>query len=110
MLHSIIRRTRAAGLAATLLGALASAGAGAEQPPQPPINLRSHDGSVSISGRLLAFEDGVYVIDASGLGVLRIDSADVDCRGPLCPPLKARDRKSGARDPRGGLGAPSAAS
>ena len=52
-----------------------------------PISLKNKDGSLSVSGQLAGFEDGFYLIEIEGIGVLRIDSLAVECAGDGCPVL-----------------------
>lgn len=46
--------------------------------------LSSKDGSVSITGELLAYEDGFFNIKTS-LGTMRIDASQMNCEGDSCP-------------------------
>ena len=48
------------------------------------VSLTSDDGVVSISGRLLAFEDGVYLVETS-IGTLSVRADRVTCIGDACP-------------------------
>ena len=66
-------------LAATAWATLADAQQNA------PVQLRSIDGTISVSGNLVAIENGVYVIDVKGLGILRVDAGKVECTGVVCP-------------------------
>ncbi|MBL4806757.1 MAG: substrate-binding domain-containing protein [Rhodobacteraceae bacterium] len=49
-----------------------------------PVTLTALDGSISMSGDLISFEDGYFVI-ATSLGDWRIESAAVNCEGIACP-------------------------
>lgn len=49
--------------------------------------LSSKDGSVSITGDLLAYEDGFFNIKTS-LGTMRIDASQMNCEGDACPQLE----------------------
>jgi phosphate transport system substrate-binding protein len=51
---------------------------------QSAVVLTSKDGSVSITGELLAFEDGFFNIRTS-LGTMRIDGSRMNCDGDACP-------------------------
>ncbi|MFQ6546624.1 substrate-binding domain-containing protein [Aestuariibius sp. 2305UL40-4] len=51
---------------------------------KPTIELRTPDGTISVTGELMEFADGYYVV-RSNLGMLRLDSRSVDCIGVLCP-------------------------
>lgn len=46
--------------------------------------LKSDDGNIDITGELIDFRDGVYIID-SVLGELRLSSDKVSCVGEACP-------------------------
>lgn len=59
-------------------------GAGA----QAEVTLKSHDGSVSLEGDLIAFGDDVYVLRTNDMGTLRIPAANVFCEGPDCPVIE----------------------
>ena len=48
------------------------------------VTLKSADGALTISGELLAFEDGFYRISTS-IGDLSISENDVTCEGDACP-------------------------
>lgn len=48
------------------------------------ITLRSIDGGVDLTGELIAFEDGSYLID-SAYGTLRVRAELVECIGDGCP-------------------------
>lgn len=50
-----------------------------------PIQLESVDGSMSISGNLLSFENNTYIVETNDMGTLRIKAASVICTGILCP-------------------------
>lgn len=54
-----------------------------------PIQLESTDGSMSVSGQLLSFEDNLYVIQTPDLGTLQIKAETVICTGILCPAVSA---------------------
>ncbi len=64
---------------ASLLGVLTATTALSEQ-----VVLRSLDGSISITGDLVKFEDGIYSIN-SAVGTMGIAAALVECEGPGCP-------------------------
>lgn len=64
-----------------------------------PISLRNQDGSLSVSGQLAGFEDGYYLIEIEGIGVLRIDSQAVECTGDGCPILTPEFGIHGAEAP-----------
>lgn len=49
-----------------------------------PVELISHDGSVSVSGELIEFDGSTYTI-RTALGNLFIDSEQVECLGAGCP-------------------------
>ena len=53
---------------------------------QDDINLRSQDGSVDISGKFVALENGTYHVRTE-LGALKISAERVDCFGDACPTL-----------------------
>ncbi len=50
-----------------------------------PIQLEANDGSMSISGQLLSYEDGMYIVETEELGTLRIQAKSVTCTGLVCP-------------------------
>ncbi len=50
-----------------------------------PIQLESVDGSMSISGQLLSFENNTYIVETEDIGTLRIKASSVICTGILCP-------------------------
>lgn len=52
------------------------------------VTLRSHDGSVEISGDLLGFDGEFYRVDTV-YGELTLDGSGVVCVGPGCPNLEA---------------------
>lgn len=70
------------GMAASML-ALAALPSTAQQ--NAPIQLQSTDGSISITGQLLSFQNGIYIVDAEGLGSIQIQASAVNCIGILCP-------------------------
>ncbi|WP_297770828.1 phosphate ABC transporter substrate-binding/OmpA family protein [uncultured Roseovarius sp.] len=51
------------------------------------VTLRSHDGSVEISGNLLGFDGEFYRVDTI-YGELTVDGSGVACDGPGCPNLE----------------------
>ena len=70
-----------------VLTAMASPGWAQTATERARISLQNADGSFSISGDLVGFEDGHYLIDVQNIGVLRIDSRAVECTGDGCPVL-----------------------
>ncbi|MCG3268738.1 C4-dicarboxylate ABC transporter substrate-binding protein [Yoonia sp. I 8.24] len=48
------------------------------------VTLTSRDGAINITGELLEFQDGNYVIE-SGFGPIRVAADQVDCVGDACP-------------------------
>ncbi len=52
------------------------------------VQLIAYDGSATIAGRLLGYDDQTYHIETN-LGVLRIAEKWVRCEGVLCPRLDA---------------------
>jgi len=52
------------------------------------VTLRSHDGTVEISGNLLGFDGEFYRVDTV-YGELTVDGSGVACEGPGCPNLEA---------------------
>ena len=54
----------------------------------PPVELKSEDGTVSLRGTLVSFDDGFYVLDTE-LGRMRIDSDTIACVGIVCPVIEA---------------------
>lgn len=57
----------------------------AEAQQTAPVTLESGDGTVSVTGNLISFQDGVYFIEAEGIGLLKIDAANIVCTGVVCP-------------------------
>jgi phosphate transport system substrate-binding protein len=53
-----------------------------------PIQLDSTDGTMSISGQLLGFENNVYIVETDNLGTLQIQAGSVVCSGLLCPKIQ----------------------
>ncbi len=53
-----------------------------------PVQLEATDGSMSITGNLLSFDDDIYVVETVELGVLRIKAESVTCTGLVCPALE----------------------
>lgn len=51
-----------------------------------PVVLRSNDGSTSITGELVSFEDGTYTVQTV-LGQMQLSAARVSCEGADCPDL-----------------------
>ena len=74
--------SRTVAVTATLIG-LAAAPSSAQQ--NAPIQLESTDGTISITGQLLSFENNVYIVETADIGVLRIKAGSVTCTGVLCP-------------------------
>ncbi|WP_341366235.1 hypothetical protein [Yoonia sp. BS5-3] len=52
------------------------------------VQLIAHDGSATVTGRFLGYEDHVYQIETE-LGVLRIAEKWVRCEGMMCPQIEA---------------------
>lgn len=50
-----------------------------------PIQLESNDGSILITGRLVEFSNGQYVLNTDDFGILRIKAESVTCTGVVCP-------------------------
>ncbi len=50
-----------------------------------PVQLEATDGSMSITGNLLSFDNDIYVVETVELGVLRIKAESVTCTGLVCP-------------------------
>lgn len=74
------------GVAASII-ALGSAPLTAQQ--NAPIQLETNDGTMTITGQLLSFENNVYIVEAEGLGTLRIKAGSVICTGIVCPDRQA---------------------
>lgn len=49
------------------------------------VSLDFTDHRVSISGQLIAFDDGAYVIQTAQ-GIIHVPAILVECRGAPCPP------------------------
>ncbi|WP_083791149.1 phosphate ABC transporter substrate-binding/OmpA family protein [Roseobacter sp. CCS2] len=69
----------------TALGILALATTPLTAQQSAPIQLEANDGSMSIAGQLLSFENNTYIVQTEGLGTLRIKAGGVTCTGILCP-------------------------
>ncbi len=52
-----------------------------------PVSLKNKDGSLSVSGNLVGFEEDYYLVEIENIGILRIDSRAVECTGAGCPIL-----------------------
>ncbi len=52
-----------------------------------PVQLDAKDGTMSISGQLLSFENNVYTVETADIGTLRIQADSVTCSGIICPDL-----------------------
>lgn len=59
------------------------------------VQLEAADGSVSIKGQLLSFEDNTYIIETADLGTLQIKAGTVTCTGIVCPQIIENDPKFG---------------
>lgn len=64
------------------------------------VMLRSHDGSIALTGQLKAFDGNGYVID-TGVGQIRLDAHLVRCEGADCPPPEALRQRLRAGGPPG---------
>ena len=64
--------------------AIFSAGAATAE----PVSLIAHDDYSKVSGELLAYEDGIYLI-RTALGDLRVKASSVECEGTGCPKHEA---------------------
>ena len=82
-LNGCVPRLRKLAAAAACLAGLAAAPALAQN--SAPVHLKSTDGSISLRGQLLSYENDVYVIDVPNMGIVKIEGADVDCVGGVCP-------------------------
>ncbi|MEM9795374.1 MAG: hypothetical protein AAF919_02730 [Pseudomonadota bacterium] len=71
------------------IGAACPEGTELEIPPAP-VTLASPDGSLRVSGDLLEFTNGTYVV-ATNVGELRIEAEMVTCEGDGCPPAAVSD-------------------
>jgi phosphate transport system substrate-binding protein len=49
-----------------------------------PVSLTAHDSYSKISGDLIAYKDGIYIV-RTALGDLRVKASSVECEGPGCP-------------------------
>ncbi len=49
-----------------------------------PVSLIALDDFSKVSGELLAYEDGIYLI-RTALGDLRVKASSVECEGSACP-------------------------
>lgn len=81
-MRRLSRTRRGLSLVAGLTVALLAWSATAQQGGR--IELRAVDGSFTMPGQLLSITDGVYLIDADGLGEMRIEAALVECFGAAC--------------------------
>lgn len=46
--------------------------------------LSSRDGTISITGKYLGFENGAFIVDTGRMGIMRIDARRVNCSGTPC--------------------------
>lgn len=53
--------------------------------------LSTRDGTISIQGRLLSFQDGRYTIEST-IGTVAIDASKVECTGEECPEIDPLDQ------------------
>ncbi len=89
MIRDFRARVRAALHYACAVAALTAGAAHAQDAAQAvadgQVNLRSRDGTVEVSGRLLRFEDGIYYVETPTLGVIEVSSDVAACTGAACP-------------------------
>lgn len=83
-LNAAYRAIAAAAVAAAMTAAHAAPAAAQDG---GRVTLSSKDGSVSVTGDLVNFENGVYFIEAEGVGLLKIEAAEIICEGAGCPVL-----------------------
>jgi phosphate transport system substrate-binding protein len=69
---------------AAFLVSFGSPGLAQEAQDDETVLLTSRDGTISIEGKFVAFENGVYIIETPRLGIMRIDSKRVNCAGAPC--------------------------
>ncbi|WP_394181269.1 substrate-binding domain-containing protein [Yoonia maritima] len=74
-------------------GVMAGSTAIAQQ--NPPIELKSIDGTMSIVGDLISVDGDVFVVETADLGVLRVQKGSVVCTGSVCPDGHNFGRKFG---------------
>jgi|GEM_PF-2509559 len=74
-------------------GVVAGSTAIAQQ--NPPIELKSIDGTMSIVGELISVDGDVFVVETADLGVLRVQKSSVVCTGSVCPDGHNFGRKFG---------------
>jgi phosphate transport system substrate-binding protein len=46
--------------------------------------LSSRDGTISIQGQYLGFENGAFIVDTGRMGIMRVDAKRVNCSGGAC--------------------------
>jgi phosphate transport system substrate-binding protein len=78
-----------------MMGFLATATVPVSAQQNAPIQLETHDGSMSISGQLLSFDGNEYIIEVANLGTLSIKASNVICTGILCPTIRVVEPKFG---------------
>ena len=78
-----------AGKSGAIIGSLLLATIASAQSDQR-ITLNAKTGTTTVTGDLIAFENGTYEIDTMA-GVMRIGAAAVTCEGAACPPLFVMD-------------------
>ncbi len=78
---SSLRRWIAAGLIAFAAPATAIAQTAAAD---DTVILTSTDGSVTVTGSYVGFENGAYIIDSGTLGLIRVEAGRVNCAGIAC--------------------------
>jgi len=72
-------------MASGLVAAACMLGAGSAAAQD--VNLSSEDGSITITGTLLGFEEGFYEVNTA-VGTMRISAEHVTCTGDPCPDLR----------------------
>lgn len=81
--------------AAALIAVLPNSAADAQS---RTITLTSKEGGPPITGELVAYEQGVFVIDRPDEGLLKVESSTFTCAGALCPPQYVVEGNTGNND------------
>ncbi len=86
MEQTIVRDTRVLRSTLPMLAAfvMAISGIQADARAIGPVQLKSVDGSMTVSGTLLAYDVASYIIETD-LGILQFSAGSVECIGAPCP-------------------------
>jgi phosphate transport system substrate-binding protein len=88
MYLSSVRECRLPQAIGTTICALLIATAPVFAQQNTPVQLVANDGTMSIEGQLLSFENNVYIVEVADLGTVRVKAGSVVCTGILCPEIE----------------------